>query len=58
MRAFQGRYVQDEYDAGYTGLFLMDCLAQIELAKMVGRTDAVATLQARFDKVNAGMLKT
>lgn len=52
-----GRYLQDEYDAGYTGMYLMDCLAQIELAKMVGRTDAVATLQTRFDKVNAAMLK-
>ena len=36
-------------------MFLMDCRAQIELAKMIGRTDAVATLQTRFDEVNAQM---
>ena len=29
-----GLYLQDEYDAGYTGMFLMDCKAQIALAKV------------------------
>ena len=52
------RHVQDQYDAGYTGMYLMDCLAQIELAKIVGRNDAAAVLQARFDSVNTAMLST
>lgn len=51
-----GLYLQDEYDVGYTGMFLMDCKAQIALAKMIGRDDAVTTLQSRFDTVNAAML--
>jgi hypothetical protein len=51
-----GRYVQDEYDAGYTGMYLMDCQAQIALANMVGRTDAAEVLQARFDEVNNAMM--
>eukprot|EP01052_Picozoa_sp_SAG31_P025394 SAG31_NODE_2223_length_6152_cov_4.129688_5_plen_219_part_00 len=51
-----GLYLQDEYDAGYTGMYLMDCKAQIALAKMIGRTDAAATLQSRFDTVNKAML--
>ena len=41
-----------------TGMYLMDCQAQIALAKMIGRDDAAATLQARFDTVNKAMLKT
>ena len=52
-----GLYVQDEYDAGYTGMFLMDCRAQMKLAALLGRTEAAATLQRRFDTVNAAMLK-
>lgn len=52
-----GLNVQDVYDAGYTGMYLMDCLAQIELAKLIGRDDAVTTLQARFDEVNAQLPK-
>jgi hypothetical protein len=51
-----GRYVQDEYDAGYTGMFLMDCQAQIALANMVGREDAAQVLQSRFDEVNKAMM--
>jgi hypothetical protein len=51
-----GLYLQDEYDVGYTGMFLMDCKAQIALAKMIGRDDAVTTLQSRFDTVNKAML--
>jgi hypothetical protein len=47
---------RDEYDAGYSGMFLMDCKAQIALAQMIGRADAVATLQSRFDTVNKAML--
>ena len=39
-------------------MYLMDCKAQIALAKMIGRDDAAATLQARFDTVNKAMLKT
>ena len=51
-----GLYLQDEYDAGLTGLFLMDCQAQMALATMLGgRDNAVATLQARFDEVNGAM---
>ena len=38
-------------------MFLMDCQAQIKLARLVGRTAAAATLQTRFDFVNKGMLK-
>ena len=52
------RHVQMQYDAGYTGMYLMDCLAQIKLAKMVGRDDAAAVLQTRFDSVNQAMLAT
>jgi hypothetical protein len=50
-----GLDLQDEYDAGYTGMFLMDCRAQIALAGMLGRTDAAAVLQSRFDTVNDAM---
>jgi hypothetical protein len=50
-----GRFVQDEYDAGYTGMFLMDCQAQIALAKLIGRQTAIPVLQARFDTVNKAM---
>ena len=32
------------------------CRAQIELAKMIGRGDAVAVLEARFKEVNRKML--
>ena len=46
-----GLYLQDEYDAGYTGMFLMDCQAQMALAKMIGRADAITTLQQRFETV-------
>eukprot|EP00041_Stephanoeca_diplocostata_P022284 m.529731 g.529731 ORF g.529731 m.529731 type:complete len:1108 (+) comp22020_c0_seq2:118-3441(+) len=53
-----GLYLQDEYDAGYTGMFLMDCRAQIALAKIAGRPDAVGVLQERFDTVNKAMLAT
>ena len=49
--------VQDGYDAGYTGMFLMDCLAQIELAKMIGRAAATVVLQSRFDQVNSQLPK-
>jgi hypothetical protein len=51
-----GMYVQDEYDAGYTGMFLMDCQAQIALANIVGRSDAAKVLQSRFDEVNQAMM--
>eukprot|EP00936_MAST-01D_sp_MAST-1D-sp1_P001464 g1464.t1 len=53
-----GLYLQDEYDAGLTGLFVMDCRAQISLARMLGgRDDAIATLQARLDTTNRLMQK-
>lgn len=52
-----GRYVQDEYDAGYTGMFLMDCQAQLALARLIGRDTAIPVLQARFDTVNQAMKK-
>lgn len=52
-----GRYLQDEYDAGYTGMFLMDCQAQMKLGSMIGRTDAVATLKQRYNTVNQVMPK-
>ena len=51
-----GIYLEDEYDAGYTGMYLMDCQAQIALAKMIGRDAAAAELQSRFDEVNKAML--
>ena len=53
-----GRGVLEQFDAGYTGMYLMDCLAQIKLAKMIGRDDAAAVLQSRFDIVNEAMLST
>ena len=37
---------------GVTYLFGASGLAQIELAKLIGRTAAAATLQARFDEVS------
>eukprot|EP01043_Picozoa_sp_COSAG02_P049426 COSAG02_NODE_4962_length_4777_cov_9.869975_4_plen_332_part_00 len=52
-----GLMVQDGYDAGYNGLYLMDCLAQIELAKIIGRITAIPVLQSRFDEVNAQLPK-
>lgn len=50
-----GLDVQDEYDAGYTGMFLMDCQAQMALAKLIGRDSAIPVLQERFDVVNKAM---
>ena len=50
-----GRWLQDEYDAGYTGLYLMDCAAQAALAEMVGRADAAAELRSRYAEINASM---
>ena len=37
-------------------MYLMDCKALIDLATMIGRAEAAAVLQARFDTVNAAML--
>jgi hypothetical protein len=53
-----GLYLQDEYDAGYSGMYLMDTLAQIELARSIGRADAATLLQSRFDEVSSAMMKT
>ena len=53
-----GLDLQDQYDAGFTGMFLMDCRAQIALAEMLGRSEAAAELRLRFDTVNAAMLAT
>ena len=53
-----GLYLEDEYDAGYTGMYLMDCQAQIALAKMIGRDAAAAELQSRFDVVNKVLAAT
>eukprot|EP00039_Didymoeca_costata_P032943 m.40010 g.40010 ORF g.40010 m.40010 type:complete len:1184 (+) comp9617_c0_seq4:174-3725(+) len=53
-----GLYLADAYAAGSTGLYLVDCLAQIGLAKAINRTEAVQELQSRYDIVSKAMLKT
>ena len=44
-----GLFVQDAYDAGLMGLYLMDCKAQADIAEMIGRTDAARVLRDRFN---------
>lgn len=53
-----GLYLQDAYDAGYTGLFLMDCKALIQLAQFLQRDAAATELQRRFNIVDAAMHTT
>lgn len=53
-----GLDLQDQYDAGFTGMYLMDTKAQLGIARMLGRSAAAAALRNRFDEVNSAMLKT
>ena len=43
------------YDVGMTALYLSDTEALIALAAVAGRADTIATLQARFARVQAAM---
>lgn len=43
------------YDVGMTSFFLMDTEALIYLAGVVGRTEVIPTLQARFNTVQASL---
>ena len=51
-----GQFLQNQYSAGQTGLYLMDTIAQIGLAKMIGRTEAAAELQRRLEVVSKAMV--
>ena len=42
-------------DVGLTGLYILDCRSLIELAKVIGRTDAIPELQRRMDAARAGL---
>ncbi|MBQ4088386.1 MAG: hypothetical protein IJC56_00710 [Clostridia bacterium] len=42
-------------DVGLTGLFIMDCRALIELAKIVGREDDIPELESRIARAEAGL---
>jgi len=53
-----GLYLQDEYDAGYTGMYLMDCRALKDLAQHVGRQDAIDELDRRFQLIDSAMQVT
>ena len=50
-----GLGLMELYDAGLTGLFLSESWALIAIAKVIGQTAAVATLQARFDATAAAL---
>lgn len=53
-----GLDLQDQYDAGYTGLYLMDTKAQIGIAELLGRTEQVEELKRRFKTVSTVMMTT
>ena len=53
-----GLYLQDEYDVGYSGMYLMDCQALMALARLINRTAVVPVLQSRFDQVNKPLATT
>jgi hypothetical protein len=53
-----GLDVQDQYEAGYTGMYLMDTKAQLGIAEMLGRKGAADELRRRFSVVNKAMLAT
>lgn len=42
-------------DVGFTGLFIMDCKALIELAKLIGREDDIPELEARIARAEVGL---
>lgn len=42
-------------DVGFTGLFIMDCKALIELAKIVGHEEDIPELQARIARAEEGL---
>lgn len=42
-------------DVGLTGLFVLDCRSLIELAKIIGREDDIASLQEKMDKARRGL---
>lgn len=49
------RHLMEQEDVGLTGLYIMDCDALIQLAKEIGRDDAVPALQARMAKAEDGL---
>lgn len=53
-----GQFLQNQYSAGQTGLYLMDTTALIGLAKMVGRGAAATELQRRLESVSKVMVST
>ena len=48
--------LQGQYSAGQTGLYLMDTIALIGLAKMIGRDDAATELQRRYETLSKVMV--
>lgn len=52
-----GLDLQDQYDAGFTGLYLMDTRALIGMAEVMNNTDAADELRRRFHAVNTAMLQ-
>lgn len=51
-----GQFLQNQYSAGQTGLYLMDTKALIGLAQMTGRSAAATELQHRLEKVGKVMV--
>ena len=51
-----GQFLQNQYSAGQTGLYLMDTKALLGLAKMTGRDTAATELQRRLESVSKVMV--
>ena len=51
-----GLDLQDQYDAGFTGLFLMDTKAQLGIAELLGRAAQASELRRRLRLVNTAMM--
>ena len=49
------KHILELEDVGLTGLFIMDCRALIELAKVAGREEDIPELEARIRRAEAGL---
>ena len=48
-------HLLEQEDVGLTGLFILDCRALAELARVCGRSDALAELDERMEKAERGL---
>lgn len=53
-----GRYVEDAYEAGLTGTYMMDTQAQLDLAELLGRSQEAAVLRQRLTEIGPQMVRT